>query len=140
MTYKLLLMSAVLSILFVMCRDKAKESNKQVKREVIKPASIVEKDTVTVIQKTEPPVIEKKENKYFLIAASFVKEANANKFRARLVNQGLDSEVIVRNKGRNTGFYKVSYKSFANKDEALKELAIAKRTSPYEGVWLLINE
>ena len=139
MKNKLLSLVILITIALFSCGKKKEAAKKEVKREVVKPAPI-KKDTVKVKKEPEPVIVEKPENKYFLIAASFVKEANANSFRDKLIAQGLDAEVIVRNKGINQDFYKVSYMGFSDKDEAFKQLSIEKKQSPYEGVWLLIKK
>ena len=77
--------------------------------------------------------------KYFLIAGSFQSMGNAQKFRKELEGQGYDSEVIVRKTGPNTDFYKVSYKGFADRDEAFEALRNAKNEPNNETVWLLIK-
>ncbi len=77
--------------------------------------------------------------KYFLIAGSFQSMQNAEKFQKELQAQGYDSEVIVRKTGPNTDFYKVSYKGFADRDEAFKALRNAKVKPNNETVWLLIK-
>ncbi|WP_083631242.1 SPOR domain-containing protein [Labilibacter marinus] len=141
MMYRAIFICIVLSITFVGCGKKKEEPKKKVKQETIKPKPVVNKDTVKVVEKPKPVVVPPKpDNKYFLIAASFVKEANAIKYKDELKEQGFDSEVIVRSRGVNQDFYKVSYKGFYDKDEAFKELALEKRNSQYEGVWLLIKK
>ncbi|NPA35571.1 MAG: SPOR domain-containing protein [Chlorobi bacterium] len=78
--------------------------------------------------------------KYFLIAGSFQSMENAEKFQKELQQQGYDSEVIVRQTGPNTDFYKVSYKGFADRDEAFKALKRAKDEINNEDVWLLVKK
>ncbi len=77
--------------------------------------------------------------KYFLIAGSFQSMENAEKFQKELQAQGYDSEVIVRKTGPNTDFYKVSYKGFADRDEAFEALKNAKVQPNNETVWLLVK-
>ena len=77
--------------------------------------------------------------KYFLIAGSFQSMENAQKFQKELEAQGYDSEVIVRKTGPNTDFYKVSYKGFADRDEAFEALRNAKNEPNNETVWLLVK-
>jgi len=139
MTNKLLLILIIFTIGFISCGKKKEEPKKQVQRQVVKPVEI-KKDTVPPAPKPEPIVIEKPDNKYFLIAASFEKETNAISFKNSLIEKGLDSEVIIRNSGINKEFYKVSYKGFSDKKEAYRELNIEKNQPEHEDVWLLIKK
>ena len=137
MTNKLLLILMIFTLGFISCGKKKKEPKKEVKREVVKPI-VVKKDTIPPTP--EPIIIEKPDNKYFLIAASFERESNAISFKNSLIEKGLDSEVIVRNTGRNKEFYKVSYKGFVDKKEAYQELSIEKKQPEHEDVWLLVKK
>ncbi len=140
MTKKLLLFFFVILLGVVGCNKKKKEEPKtQVKREVVKPP-VVKKDTIIPTKPIPEPIIEKPDNKYFLIAGSFSSENNANNFKNELIEQGFDSEVIIRNTGKNQEFYKVSYKGFSDKEIALKELAFEKKQPNNEDVWLLVKK
>ena len=77
--------------------------------------------------------------KYFLIAGSFQSLENAEKFQKELQQKGYDSEIIVRKTGPNSDFYKVSYKGFADRDEAFRELKNANVDFTDEEIWLLIK-
>jgi len=80
--------------------------------------------------------------KYFLIAGSFQSMENAEKFQKELQQKGYDSEVIVRKTGPNSDFYKVSYKGFADRAEAFRELKNARDANldfTDEEIWLLIK-
>ena len=141
MKNKLLLFAILASLVFFSCGKKKEEPKKEVKREVVKPKVAVKKDSAKkIVEQPKPVPVKKVDNKYFLIAASFVKENNANIFRDKLESQGYDAEVIVRNSGRNQDFFKVAYKAFSDKDEAFKQLSMAKKEAPFEGVWLLIKD
>lgn len=95
-------------------------------------------DTVAEVEIIEPEIPEP-ENRYFLIAASFKKEINAEKYRDDLIAKGYDSEVIVRKTGNNQDFYKVSFKGFNDKTLAFSELRTAMREGTFQDVWLLIK-
>ncbi|WP_044212334.1 SPOR domain-containing protein [Saccharicrinis fermentans] len=129
----------IFTVAFFSCGKKKEEPKKVVQREVIKPVE-EKKDTIIPVPEPEPIVVEKPANKYFLIAASFVKEANAISFKDKLVEEGFDSEVIVRDRGLNKDFYKVSYKGFSDRELAYRELRNEKKQPDHEDVWLLIKK
>ncbi len=140
MVQRLLIIIVLFSIGFYSCKSKKEEPKKQVKREVVKPP-VAPKDTT-------PPVVEKEEvveeviapeNKYFLIAGSFSNEKNAEILQSKLIQQGFDSEIIVRRRGVNQDFFKVSYEGFYDKKEALAALKREKQLPNKEDVWLLIK-
>ncbi len=73
--------------------------------------------------------------RFYIIGGSFMFLKNAEKFRDELRAGGYPSAEIV---GQNsTGSYRVSYKSFDTKDEALKELDNLKRDTCNDGLWVL---
>lgn len=84
----------------------------------------------------EPP---KAPNRFFLIAASFQKQSNADRYREKLIAEGYDSEVIIRQVGANPDFYKVSYKGFSDKNHAFQELRNDMANGPFQEIWLLIK-
>jgi len=79
-------------------------------------------------------------NKYFLISASFSDYANAEKHQKKLISQGLSSEILTREDGVNSQFYKVSYMSFNNYNEAEQKLKQEKNTTGKGDIWLLVKE
>ncbi len=91
------------------------------------------------IVEPEPEII-KPDDKYFLISGSFHSMENAEKYQKELQAQGYSSEVIIRETGPNTDFYKVSYKSFYERDEAFNALRKEKNMPHNETVWLLIKK
>jgi len=73
--------------------------------------------------------------RWYIIGGSFMFLKNAEKFRDELRNSGYPSAEIV---GQNsTGSYRVAYKSFDSKDEALKVLDSMKEDTCNEGLWIL---
>ncbi len=138
MKTKILLITVVFALGIFSCGKKKEDTTKTVKREVVKPV-IVAQDTVPPTPQPEPVVIEKPDNKYFLISASFTSESNAVAYKDKLINEGFDSELIIRRSGANPDFYKVSYKGFADKEKAFDELAYEKNQPGKEDVWLLIK-
>lgn len=79
-------------------------------------------------------------DKYFLISASFSSYANAEKHQKSLQAKGFSSEIITREQGANNDFYKVSYKSFSNYQDALRALDNEKAIPGNENVWLLVKK
>jgi len=139
MRYKILPFIILISVITVSCNKKQEEKKPKVKSEVVVPKEEV-KDTLPPEPTPIPePVVEKPKNKYFLIAGSFSSMDNAEKFQSELIQQGYDSEVIIRKTGKNQDFYKVSYKGFADKDEAFNQLSVERKLPNQEDVWLLIK-
>ena len=66
MKTKVLFIFVVLALSIAACSKKKEEAKKTVKREVIKPA-VVPKETPPPAPEPEPVVVEKPDNKYFLI-------------------------------------------------------------------------
>lgn len=103
----------------------------------------LKKDTLPEEVVVEPEVVEpevvRPEDKYFLISGSFQSMANAEKYKSELEGKGYQSEVIVRNTGPNNEFYKVSYRSFYDREEAFSALKREKQLPNNEHVWLLVK-
>ncbi len=152
MEYKLSFMKNIISMMLVIglitlvssCKNTPeKQAQKPQTKVVEKPV----KDTLAVdtlkkvaeveVKKPEPP---KPDDKYFLIAGSFQSRENAEIFKLRLEEQGYSSNIIERRHGPNTEFYKVSYKSFYDKNEAFAELRRARNTEGKDNVWLLVKK
>lgn len=138
MKTQILIITIVFALATVACNKKKEDATKIVKREVVKPV-VVEKDTIPLTPEPEPIVVEKPDNKYFLISASFTNESNALAYKDKLISEGFDSEMIIRKSGANPDFYKVSYKGFADKKKALDELSYEKKQPGKKDVWLLIK-
>ncbi len=79
-------------------------------------------------------------DKYFLIAASFSNMSNAENHQKTLLDQGLPAEILTREQGVNSNFYKVSYMSFNNWGEALQTLNSERSLPGKEDVWLLVKK
>jgi cell division protein FtsN len=144
-----LLIAGSLLLSFNACNsDKKKPKNKPVKKNVVhKPlvdsARLADSLALIEAQRIAEAEAEAKaaqpDDKYFLISGSFHSMANAEKFQQELQAQGYDSEVIVRKTGPNTDFYKVSYRSFYDRDEAYNALRQEKKMPNNEMVWLLVK-
>jgi cell division protein FtsN len=144
-----LLIAGSLLLSFNACNsDKKKPKNKPVKKTVVhKPlvdsARLADSLALIEAQRIAEAEAEAKaaqpDDKYFLISGSFHSMANAEKFQQELQAQGYDSEVIVRKTGPNTDFYKVSYRSFYDRDEAYNALRQEKKMPNNEMVWLLVK-
>jgi hypothetical protein len=73
--------------------------------------------------------------KWYVIGGSFMFLKNAEKFRDELKAEGYsDAEIIGQT---STGSYRVSYKSFKDKESANKEIVKLKQQTKNEGLWLL---
>ncbi|WP_439181750.1 SPOR domain-containing protein [Carboxylicivirga taeanensis] len=141
---KLITAFAILALLIVGCKDKtAKTPQKPVK------TAVVEKQVVadSLNNETPEPVVEevqpeppKPADKYFLIAGSFASRHNADEFVTQLTNEGYNAQVIERPAGPNSDFYKVSYMSFYDRNEAFAELRNARDIEGRDDVWLLIKK
>jgi len=109
----------------------------------IKPVETTESKQLTIkeeIKKAEPV----KENvspnivpqKYFhIIGASVATNAEAEKIKNEYVKKGYQNAVILpRSDGKG---YRVAYKSFSTKEEALKELEKLKKETNRSDLWIL---
>ena len=144
-----LLIAGSLLLSFNACNsDKKKPEKKPVKKTVvhqplIDSARLADSLALVEAQKIAAAEAEAKaaqpDDKYFLISGSFHSMANAEKFQQELQAQGYNSEVIVRKTGPNTDFYKVSYRSFYDRDEAYNALRQEKKMPNNETVWLLVK-
>ncbi len=126
----IVLFSFVVSISACKEEKKVPEKPKEVKK-VVKVDSVKTEIEKEVLE----PVVEKAVNKYFLIAASFEKESNAEKMKLKLQKEGYDSEVILS----TNKLYRVSYKGFSEKNDAFNELRKARSSEGKEAVWLHIK-
>lgn len=73
---------------------------------------------------------------YHIIAGAFREPQNADKKVAQLIKSGYDAQILGVNKWNLT---QVSYGSFADKYDALKNLRVIKRTVSSDA-WLLVQE
>ena len=89
--------------------DKSKEKTTQ--QETTKPKK--QEPKKTQVQKAS-----KGAKKFYIVAGSFRNLEYAKKFNQDLINQGYNSELI----GERNGMHAVSYNSYKNKSQAVKEL------------------
>lgn len=124
-------------IAFSACKNKAKEKNQ------VEPTKVEQqtKDTVqtATVQPVAEPVAQTPEDKYFLIAGSFLNQEYANSYEDRLKQKGYDAQVVQRQWGANNEYYRVACKSFYNKTDAYNALAEMQQTQEIENVWLLVK-
>lgn len=140
---------------FTACNKKTKKvAPKPVVTEAaVEPDSATTSDSVVVEEAVpEEPVFSEEEmqkpvepqssvnDRFFLISASFSEYANAEKHQQKLINQGFSSEIITRREGANSNFYKVSYMSFSNYQDALQKLDQERNSPGKEHVWLLVKK
>ena len=78
----------------------------------------------------------KESKNYHVIAGAFREPQNAEKKVAQLIKKGYDAKILGVNKWNLT---QVSYGSFADKNDALKNLRTIKRTIASDA-WLLVQE
>ncbi len=108
---------------------------------VVEPVVVIDTvaavDTVAVDTVEQPIVIEEPvedtRTKYYLIGGSFKVVSNAENFNQKLINEGYNSEIIVRNNGFNC----VSYKVFYEWNDIVNEWRQMKNTNPQ--IWILIK-
>lgn len=74
--------------------------------------------------------INNKTKTYYLIAGSFIEKKNADNLFKKLIKENYSSEIL-----SNKKFIRVSYNSFANRDEAI--LALKKIKQVNKDAWLL---
>ncbi|RUT73135.1 SPOR domain-containing protein [Ancylomarina longa] len=113
-------------------QEKAK-TTKVVKKKKESPKPIVK--AKPIVKKKLKPEVEKRPNKYFLIVASFQKQANAERMQEQLNKNGYNSEIHPA----ANGFYRVSYKSFSDRKLAFKELKNVRSTEEHHDTWLYIK-
>ncbi|WP_372644719.1 SPOR domain-containing protein [Ancylomarina sp.] len=132
--YKILFITFLcLAIGMSACKEEKKTlKNPKTTKKIVKAKKEHKKPTEKVVPKE---VVEKAINKYFLISASFKNQANAKRMQSKLQKEGYDSQIIPA----PNNFYRVSYKGFSKRDEAFKELKIARSTKGRERVWLHIK-
>jgi cell division protein FtsN len=134
---KIFLLATALLVIGVACKDKKEPPKKEPVKKVApapKPDTIAKK-----VEEPEPEPVPQEPNKYFLIAGSFSSQGNAESFKKDLTDKGFNSEVIMRNWGKNSDFYKVSYMGFSDKKKAINKMQ-QERTQPgKEDVWVLVK-
>jgi len=102
--------------------EKKKEKEKQEKK-VDKSKEKTTQQETTKPKKQEPKKTQvqkasKGAKKFYIVAGSFRNLEYAKKFNQDLINQGYNSELI----GERNGMHAVSYNSYKNKSQAVKEL------------------
>ena len=140
---KSILVATMILMLGVACKDKEKAAPPVVdKQETEQPKPSVPDTTKNEEEKVsepEPKPEPQKPNKYFLIAGSFAKPDNAESFKEELKEQGFESEVITRNWGKNSEFYKVSYMGFRDRAKAISTMKQERQKQNRDSVWVLVK-
>ncbi len=137
---KIFLVAITLAFVCVACKDKKeKKEPEPVKKEVTTSAGA---DTLLQpVQQPKPePEPEPEPDKYFLIVGSFVNPSNAESFQKQLSEKGFNAQVITRNWGVNSEFYKVSYMGFQDKGEAISKMKEERQQPGKEDVWVLVKK
>ena len=132
---KILLLATAFLVIGVACKDKP-EPPEPVQQEIEQPEP---EPVVEEIEEPEP-VEPAEPDRYFLIAASFQKQSNAETFKNQLSDKGIQAQVITRPYGPNSEFYKVSYMGFSERKEAIEKMR-QERNQPDKGdVWVLVKK
>jgi nucleoid DNA-binding protein len=85
--------------------------------------------------KVEAPFVETpvQQNSYFIIAGSFQSLQNATELMSKLKASGFPAEMIVT----ENRMYRVSIRSYADRDEAIRELPRVRAESGIDGAWVM---
>jgi cell division protein FtsN len=137
---KIFWVAIVLAFVSVACKNKKeKQDTEAVNKEVTTPAM---PDTLAqaVAQPEPEPEPKPEPDKYFLIAGSFVNPSNAEAFQKQLSEKGFNAQVITRDWGINSEFYKVSYMGFKDKHEAISKMKEERQQPGKEDVWVLVKK
>jgi cell division protein FtsN len=138
---KVILVAVTFLIIGASCKDKPKPVKKVPAKEEVKaperPDTIAEK-----LEQPEPTPepVPRKPDKYFLIVGSFSNQNNAEALKKELSDQGFESQIITRNWGENSNFYKVSYMGFSDKQEAINKMQEERIQPGKEDVWVLVKK
>ncbi len=136
---KILLGAAAFLIIGVACKDKQKPVEAEPEPQEIEQPAPAEPDTIAEqIEEPEPEPVEP--DKYFVIAESFVNKANAESYQKKLSEQGYDSQIINRNWGENSEFYRVSYMGFKERSAAIQRMKQMRNEPGNEDVWVLVKK
>ena len=123
---------------FIFSNDKAVEADAIYNLKpfnVESPTNSIEKAVISFYETKEKKFLNKTKNikQHFIIAGSFSSKKNAQKMITKLTYSNFKNSKIV-NKS-SSGFFRVSYESYNNSDEALIALRKIKKTNP--SAWLL---
>ncbi len=127
----------ITAALFGACKEKPKPLPQELVQPVAeKPKAKPEPQMVESEPEPEPII----QDKYFLIAGSFRTLEQAQAYESYLIrNEGYSPQIVQRSYGANSEFYRVAYKSFADKSTAFNELEHEREIEGKE-VWLLVKE
>ena len=131
--YKILFIAFLsLTIGMSACKEEKKTlENPKTTKKVVEAKPIKKK-----IEKEVPKTVVKKAiSKYFLIIGSFKNQSYAKRMRLKLQNEGYDSQILLS----EYDYYRVSYKEFSNRNEAFRELKLARSLEETKDVWLHIK-
>ncbi len=140
---KTLMMAMLFLMLGVACKDKKESAPAKAEQQDIEKQTPAVPDTTKKAEKgpelKPEPEPAPEPDKYFLIAGSFSSPDNARSFQKELAEQGFESEVITRNWGKNSEFYKVSYMGFKDKQEAISTMKRERQKEKRDSVWVLVK-
>ena len=134
----ILLFAGFILLLAPACKDKKKAPSLK---------ETTPKETVSVpvappVQKEAPvPRPEAvKPDKYFLVSGSFLKQENAEKYKADLVKEGYKATIVTRTWGVNSDFFRVSYMGFSDRQKAINAMTQERDLPGKEHVWVLVKK
>lgn len=104
--------------------------DKATKDQSVADQSAEEEAAAVEAPRDEPPV---QQNKYFIIAGSFQSLQNATTLLSKLEASGFPAEMIVT----ENRMYRVSIQSYANRNEAIRELPRVKAESGIDNAWVM---
>lgn len=94
---------------------------------VIEEEPVVEEEVEVVVEDTKP-------QKYFIVKESFESKKNADAFSKKLISEGYDSRVLLC----PFDYYRVTYRGFTSKKEALRVMREDRQKEGFEDVWVYI--
>ncbi|MCT4600583.1 MAG: SPOR domain-containing protein [Marinifilaceae bacterium] len=140
--FVLILSIALIGVTISSCNNKKKSKKRTPKVQkvqvdtVVQP--VVEEPVVeeTPVVEEEVEVIEEntKPQKYFIVKESFESKKNAEAFSEKLKAEGYDSRVLLC----PFDYYRVTYKGFTSKKEALRVMREDRKKEGFEDVWVYI--
>lgn len=96
---------------------------------------ILKKDEVkNILKDSNNKVITTPRDYYYIIGASFITLSKAEEVKNQLLEQGFNEAMIINSDRKR---YRVAYKSFPTKEEALKELERLKKETNRSDLWIL---
>jgi len=133
--YSVVALSILLA--FSACKEKKKEQTHSIAAQTEQEApDSLQTSAAQPVSTQEAPV---PDDKYFLIAGSFLNKEYADAYQGQLAQKGYNAQIVQRTWGANSEYFRVACKSFFDKSEAYQALNEMQQTEEIENVWLLIK-